>query len=344
MGKTLSKPVQKTLGLPGEAAFVLVAGYSTGVPVSAALIARLRKENRISKKQGNRLLAFSANVSPAFILSAVAVAMVGIKAAGPFLAAVHYGTNFCMTLFCSFFLRENTNPLQGTTHKTDENIQGISIGILSDAVFQSLRTIFLIGGIIVTFFILIAVFDTTGIFTLLSSGLGFSREQASVLRTLFCGFLEITAGSGRAAALITAFPLKIAVISGILAFGGISSACQIASQIQETDLSVGFYLRYKAIQGVLAFTVSLLLPMKIQGVFAPIGFGQNPPFVLFLPLSAVLYGLTVVFATFLIIRRLYCAGQRRRLFYWCSGEFHRGSSSRCKEPYPGCFRSDKERR
>jgi len=340
LGHVLRKPVQKALGLPGEAAFVLATGYSTGVPVSAALVAKLRAENRLTKKQGNRLLAFSANVSPAFILSAVAVAMLGCKEAGPLLAGVHYGTNIVLTLLCSLFCRE---PEPISPKPNPREIRGLSVDILVDAVFQSLRTIFLIGGIIVTFFICLAFFEATGVFPFLGKILSLSPEQTSLIQTFFRGFAEVTAGSQSTAALTADFPLKLAVLSGLLAFGGLSAACQIASQIQKTDLSIGFYLGYKIIQGAMAFAVSLLLPLKTAGAWVPLDFAHSTPIVLPVTPNTLVYAMTVIFSAVLIFRYLFRA-EGSKPFYWYSGGFRHDFFSRCKGLYRDYFQSDKERR
>lgn len=344
-GDMLSRPVKKLLGLPGDAAFILTAGYSTGVPVSASLIAELRKENRLSRKEGNRLLAYSANVSPAFILSAVAVSMLGAEEEGPYLAAVHYGTNFALMILCSFLFRwqnEETRPSpQGPKAKTDEVF---SVPMIIDALFKSIRTIFLIGGVIIIFFILIAFLDTTGMFALLSRILTRTPEQQETLHATVCGWMEITAGAQKISGLNVPFPLKRAVLSGVLAFGGLSALTQIVSQIQETDLSVSFYLRYKIIQGALAFTVSLLFPLKTEGVLASLDFAHSTPLASHIPIGCVFYGIAVFSAILLIFRRLYCAEQKRRIFSRYSAGFHHGFFSRCKALYRDCFQSDKEHR
>lgn len=313
LGSVLSRPIQKILGLPGDAAFILATGYSTGVPVSASLIAKLRKENRLSREQGNCLLAYSSNVSPAFILSAVAVSMLDTEAAGPFLAAVHYGSNAMLMLACSLFFRfqkKQGDELPSTPPK--EKAKALSVQMVIDALFTSIRTIFLIGGIIVIFFILIAFFDTVGLFHRLSQILGLSTQQKIALHAISCGFLEITAGTQKASLLSLSFPLKTAILSAVLSFGGLSALMQIVSQIQGTDLSIRFYLRYKIIQGVLAFTISLLFPFQAKEAFASFHFAQTTSLVFHAPTGYVLYGIAVFSAIILLIHHFCCAEKKMR--------------------------------
>ena len=344
VGDILSRPVRKILNLPGDAAFILVTGYSTGVPVSAALIAECRKEGRFSRDQANRLLAYSANVSPAFILSAAAVSILSAENAGPFLAAVHYGTNFGLMLISSLFSRRKKEEPRAE-HKLSraESKEELSVQTVIDALYKSIRTIFLIGGIIIVFFVLIAFFRTLGLFGLIGRILPLPSPAKEVIAAALCGFMEITAGTQQIAEVSAAFPLKIAVLSAVFAFGGLSALMQIVSQLRGTDLSVGFYLKYKIIQGALAFTVSLLFPFHAEGVCAVVDFAHTPPLAAHAPFGRVLYGIAVISAFVLIFRRLCCA-ERRRSFYWCSGGSHRGFSSRCRALYRDCFQSDKERR
>ena len=344
VGDALNRPVRKILNLPGDAAFILVTGYSTGVPVSAALIAECRKEGRFSRDQANRLLAYSANVSPAFILSAAAVSILSTESAGPFLAAVHYGTNLGLMLLSSlFFRRKKEEPPADTKPNQANKQEDISVRMVIDALTKSIRTIFLIGGVIVVFFVLIAFFRTLGLFGFIGQLLSLPPRATEAISAAFCGFMEITAGTQQIAGLSAAFPLKIAVLSAVFAFGGLSALMQIVSQLRGTDLSVGFYLKYKIIQGALAFTVSLLFPIQTEGVCAVADFAHTPPLAAHAPFGRVLYGIAVISAFVLIFRRLCCA-ERRRSFYRYSSGSHRGFSSRCRALYRGCFRSDKEHR
>ncbi|MBR5329133.1 MAG: hypothetical protein IKV45_02895, partial [Firmicutes bacterium] len=169
IGRIFEKPVRKFLKLPGEAAFILATGYSTGVPLSAALIADLRKKDRLSKDRGQRLLAFAANVSPGFLFSAVAVAMLERAEIGLFLAAVHYGSNLILTVLCTLFSREKQELALIPRHSEETPFSLMSV--LTEAVERGLKTVFLIGGIILSFRILIAAVEECELISLLCDAL-----------------------------------------------------------------------------------------------------------------------------------------------------------------------------
>jgi sporulation integral membrane protein YlbJ len=307
LGKLLEKPVQRLLKLPGEAGFVLATGYSAGVPVSAVIIADLRRQGRLTRRQGNRLLPFAANVSPIFILSAVAVSMLNAESCGAALAIIHYGSNLFLGILVSLFApRENMLPLSITT-KTDAPKETPFLSILTNSIFRGLKTMCLIGGLVLIFFILIALCKEMGLFHLICRICQIPYEHEAAATALFSGILEITAGTNAVTLTSLGLPMKLALISGILAFGGISAMAQIASQLKDTDLSIVPYFFYKIIQGVLAFTVSLFFPMRIQAAATLPVAEQTSPLFLSYFIALLFYALFIFIAFILLLRR---AGKR----------------------------------
>ena len=61
----------------------------------------------------------------------------------------------------------------------------------------------------------------------------------------FYGIWEITIGTKSLSETISYGQMQTALISAILAFGGISTAIQVQSQIKDTDLTLHRYLPYK---------------------------------------------------------------------------------------------------
>lgn len=312
IGRCFRRPVKKLLKLPGEAAFILATGYCSGVPTGAAIIAELRKKKILSQKDGNRLLAFGSNVSPAFLLSAVSIAMLGNKALGTNLALIHYGTNFSLMLLTC--LCSGANDRSADISAKSNEIQPISMEIITEAIFQSLRTIFLIGGIILCFFLFIAGILHTGLIRFFADAMQISFRNQQIIEGLLCGILEITAGSSQIAEAHLPLSLKFSLISAILAFGGLSASLQIASVIRHTDLSLGFYLKYKIIQGVLAFAISLQFPFFSEKAFVLVptgGFTQTPPSAIHIPFGIWFYMIIVALTLVLIIYQRLC-GKRKR--------------------------------
>lgn len=301
LGKLLEKPVQHLWKLPGEAGFVLATGYSTGAPVSAVLIAELRRQGRLTRRQGNRLLPFAANVSPIFILSAVAVSMLNAESSGTALALVHYGSNlFLGTVFSLFARREEMLP-QVKAAKNNAP-QEAFLSVLTNAIFRGLKTMTLIGGLVLIFFILISFCKETGLFHLICKLFLIPKEHEAAATALLSGILEITAGSNAVSLTDLGLPLKLTFISGILAFGGVSAMAQIAAQLKDTDLSIVPYFFYKIIQGVLAFAVSLFLPMRIQAAATMPVAEQTSPLFLSYFLALLFYALFVFIAFILLWR------------------------------------------
>lgn len=308
LGRLLERPARRLLKLPGEAGFVLAAGYSTGVPVSAVLIADLRRQGRLTRAQGNRLLPCAANVSPIFILSAVAVSLLNAESSGAALALIHYGSNLFLTMVVSFFARREDMLPRVAVPKSSAPAETPLLTIVTNAIFRALKTMALIGGLILVFFILIAFCRELGIIQLICKICLISKEHEEAATALFSGILEITAGANAVSLSNLAFPWKLSFISGILAFGGFSAMAQVASQLKDTDLSIVPYFFYKIIQGALAFAVSLFLPMRIQAAATLPVAEQTYPLFLSCFVALLCYAF-FVFIAFILLCRHYYAGR-----------------------------------
>ncbi|MBZ4655439.1 MAG: sporulation integral rane protein YlbJ, partial [Peptococcaceae bacterium] len=90
----LLEPVMRPLfNLPGTASFVIAMGFTSGFPMGAVMTKRLCEEKCCTLAEGERLVAFTNNSSPLFILVAVAVGMFNNPGLGLVLAVSHYTAN-----------------------------------------------------------------------------------------------------------------------------------------------------------------------------------------------------------------------------------------------------------
>lgn len=82
----LLEPVMRPLfKVPGSGSFALAMGVTSGYPVGAKITCSLLESGDITKPEAERLLAFTNNSGPLFIVGAVATGMYGIPSIGQFL-------------------------------------------------------------------------------------------------------------------------------------------------------------------------------------------------------------------------------------------------------------------
>ena len=254
-GKLLKKPLHRFFRLPGEAAFLFLAGYSTGAPVAAGLVRNLRERKLISKSQADILLPATANASPGFILSAVAVSMLQNEACGIPLLLTCYGSNLLLATVSLGLCGKSSRQREPAIVEVESVAS--SADSLEQIIFRSCQTLIFIGGTVMLCYIFIAFLTEIGIFAYLQPILPYPWGE--ILTPLSSGILEITAGSQLLSALEVPLTLKLPLVATVLSFGGLSAALQIKNEIRNTDISLGHYLAYKIIQGAVAFTVSLLI-------------------------------------------------------------------------------------
>ena len=75
--------------VPGCGSFAVAMGITSGYPVGAKITVDLRNSGQISKQEGERLLAFTNNSGPLFIIGAVATGMYAMPQLGFFLLICH---------------------------------------------------------------------------------------------------------------------------------------------------------------------------------------------------------------------------------------------------------------
>ena len=75
IGKCFNKLMKPFFNIRGEGAFAFIMGIISGYPVGAKIACNFRESNICSKEECERLLAFTNNSSPLFILGTVGIKM-----------------------------------------------------------------------------------------------------------------------------------------------------------------------------------------------------------------------------------------------------------------------------
>jgi sporulation integral membrane protein YlbJ len=268
-GNILNKFMKPIFNIRGEGAFAFVMGIISGYPVGAKIACNFRQNNICSKEECERLLSFTNNSGPLFIIGTVGILMFKNTTIGILLFITHLLA--CITVgFIFRYWKKNKNSFTSNSSTTYFNQKKKSatfsnLGeILAESISSSVSTILLIGGFVVIFSSIISIFKASGLLnslTLIFTPIfQFLNIDTSFIQGILTGILEITNGINLISSIACKkISLNIIFTAFLLGFGGISVLLQVWSITSKTDLSIKPYVYGKLLHGLLAAVYTYLL-------------------------------------------------------------------------------------
>lgn len=247
-GRLFEKPSRFLFRVGGEGAAAVLLGLVSGYPAGAAVTCRLYASGSISRTEAQRLLAFTNNAGPLFVIGAVGTAACGSPAVGYLLLAAQtlasLSTGFCMRFYGA------DPPHRHTASRKPA----------ADPMGDAVHTVLSLCGFVVFFSVIAAFLEHLGFLGAVRRFLtaaGFGEKTAALLCT---GFLEVStvasAGGG-----------ALPAMAGLLSFGGLSVFLQTAALVKKAGLSMKSYMIGKLLSaGLSAFFCRLLLAAFPQAV------------------------------------------------------------------------------
>ena len=230
-------PLARLLGCSRAGARAFLLGLTGSYPVGARTVAQLYRRGGISRREAGRLLLFSNNCGPAFILGVAGLGCFGSLRAGVLLWGVH----ILAALVIALALPRRAAELPERPGSVPPRPP--LVPALIAAVRDAAGTMVYICGFVVFFLVLLRV---------LGRVTGLSHPVLS-------GAVELTQG-------ILALPHTrrgFVWAAGLLGWGGLSVHGQSAAVLSGTDLPMGPYLAAKAahaaVSVLLAWPVSMCL-------------------------------------------------------------------------------------
>lgn len=299
IGKKLNRIIKKIFNVPGEGAFAFLMGLISGYPVGAKIVTNFRNKGICTQDEGNRMLAFTNNAGPLFIIGTVGVGFFSNKTIGFLLFFTHLLACITVGIILKFFSKDDSKDINLVSNDED----GANT---SDAI----STILMIGGYIVIFSVLLSILDRLHILNFLSilitPILSIFNIDSSFSVPFLSGILELTNGINLVSNIaVKSISLNMILSAFLLGFGGLSVSMQVYNIISKSDLSIKKYIIGKLMQGLIAgfytFLAIKFIPIfnfDIAETFAPIStaisypicfFGINNYFILFAVLCIIVY-------------------------------------------------------
>lgn len=254
------KPI---FNVPGCGAYAMLMGIISGYPIGAKIVTNFRENGMCSKEECERLLAFTNNSGPLFIIGTVGISMFYNSLIGILLFITHLLA--CLTVgFIFRFWKNKFGQTQGLSpHQfsmyNNKNVSFSNLGeVLSKAISSATSTILMIGGFVVLFSVVLSILENSNFISVISSIFEpifniFGITNNSFISGFISGIIELTNGVQK----ITAIPCReistnIILSALLLGFGGISILLQVFSITSKTDISIKPYIIGKILHGILA--------------------------------------------------------------------------------------------
>ncbi len=262
LGNLLNPLMKPLFNVRGEGAFAFIMGIISGYPVGAKIASNFRQNNICSKEECERLLSFTNNSGPLFIIGTVGILMFGNTSIGILLFITHLLA--CITVgFLFRYWKKGKSTFNSTSssniiNSTKKTASFSNLGeTLAESITSSISTILLIGGFVVIFSSIISILKASGLlngFTLLLAPIfKFLNVDTTFIQGILTGILEITNGINIISSIACKkISLNIIFAAFLLGFGGISILLQVWSITSKTDLSIKPYVYGKLLHGLFA--------------------------------------------------------------------------------------------
>ena len=240
-GRALHRPCRRLFGIGGEGASAIFLGFISGYPAGAAVTCRLFSAGSITRTEAQRLLAFTNNGGPLFVIGVIGVGVYGRAETGYLLLAAQTLAALTTGLCMRFYGREEHTGRRQTAPR------------FGDPIGDAVRTLLSLCGFVVFCATVVAFLEKLGILEMLRRllvGMGMGVNTATLLSR---GIWEITEAAGGG---IAALPAMAALLS----FGGFSVFLQTLSLVRKAGLSIKSYAYGKLLStGFAAFYCRILL-------------------------------------------------------------------------------------
>ncbi len=255
LNNLLSPFMKRIFNVSGSCSFPFLMGMISGYPTGAKILSDFRKNNICSKEECERMLAYTNNSGPLFIIGTVGTSLFFNTEIGYLLLFAHILG--AITVGIIFRNYKNT---RSTSEVEELSISNFST-VLTNSIYNSFKTLGMILGYIILFSIIINIIVSSHILDI------FNTLPYSIwIKSILLSFLEITNGINLISSIYSKSLIpNIVITSFFLGFGGLSVLLQVYSIISKTDLSIKPYIIGKLLHGTisLVYTTIFLLVIPI---------------------------------------------------------------------------------
>lgn len=263
IGYIFNKIMKPLFNVPGIGAYALFMGIVSGYPVGAKIVTNFRNNNLCTKEEAERLITFTNNSGPLFILGTVGISLFYDFSIGMLLLFTHILG--CLSVGIIFRFWKSRTRYSRNIDVLPKNLTFNSLGeVISKSILSAIKSIVLIGGFVVFFGIVISILKNAQLFNflliLLSPIFNILHINTNFIIPVITGIIELTNGITMVSSVASKnLGINVVIAAFLLGFGGISITLQVLSIISKSDISIKPYMLGKLLHGTLASFYTFLI-------------------------------------------------------------------------------------
>ncbi len=265
IGRFLNNIMRPLFNVPGEGAFAFLMGIISGYPTGAKIVSNLKENNICTKAECERLIAFTNNSGPLFIIGTVGTSLLFDTSIGFLLLFTHILACITVGIIFRFWKYKESEPYTRYKPNQKPRVTFNNLGdVIGDSIKSATNTVVMIGGFVVLFSVINSMLSNSNFYNViinitspLFNSIGIDNN---FLQGIYTGLIELTNG----VQYICNIPTKtisttIIICAFLLGFGGISVMLQVLSITSKSNISIKPYIIGKLLHGVIAAFYTYLI-------------------------------------------------------------------------------------
>lgn len=234
--------------------YPVLIGFLSGIPVGAKTTADMLERGELTEEEGQYLLGLCNNASPMFIMSYISLTQLNRPDIRFALLLILYSSALVSTLLWKALTKNKkrvsalnlaSSDISAHNAAKEDTSGRFDFKKLDKSIMDAFDVITRVGGYVILFSIAAQIFSDTG-------------PHNSPIKLIILGFVEITTGINKISSAAFSMDIKIALITMITAFGGLSGLAQTNSVISNTRLSIHTYIIQKLLHMTVALSMAAL--------------------------------------------------------------------------------------
>lgn len=254
ISRPMSRIMRPLFGVSGAGALCFVLGIVSGYPMGALCVCDMYEQGSISKRDGEKLLAFCNNSGPLFVIGSIGSAMYFNRDIGVVMYLIHIFSTVLVGIIVGLWGRKKEHKIMDKAIISCSKPIGV---IIKEAVVGSVNN-------------MLTVCAFTVIFALAINSVS-TPSRGGIFELVLGGFLEISSGVYAVSESALSLVAKLALTSAIIGFAGVGVHLQIAAITSKTDLSMKTYfigkLLHALIASVFAWVVFSNFSVKTSAIY-----------------------------------------------------------------------------